>query len=96
MSMANRAAIDVETLSIDSGCSLEKKFTKFIYTNPWIIIIPKYQSSWLMSKLCMWSFDLRHWKNHFMWFLNTQTHVKKITKLTNLNIKSLIKEYIGK
>ena len=31
MSMADLVAIGVETLRIDSGCSLEKKFTQLIY-----------------------------------------------------------------
>ena len=34
MSMANHVAIDVETPRIDSGCSLEKEFTKLIPMNP--------------------------------------------------------------
>ena len=34
MSMTDLVAIDVETLRIDSGCSLEKKFIKLIYMNP--------------------------------------------------------------
>ena len=34
MSMADPIAIDVETLMIDSGCSLEKEFTELIYMNP--------------------------------------------------------------
>ena len=34
MSMADPVAISVETLRIDSGCSLEKKFTKLIRMNP--------------------------------------------------------------
>ena len=34
MSMADPLVIDVETLRIDSGCSLEKEFTKLIYMNP--------------------------------------------------------------
>ena len=33
MSMADPIAIDVETLTIDSGCSLEKEFTKLIRMN---------------------------------------------------------------
>ena len=33
MSMDNLVAIDVETPRIDSGCSLEKDFTKLIYMN---------------------------------------------------------------
>ena len=33
MSMANHVAISVETLRIDSGCSLEKGFTELIYIN---------------------------------------------------------------
>ena len=28
-------AIGVETLRIDSGCSLEKELTRLIRTNPW-------------------------------------------------------------
>ena len=31
MSMSDPIAIDVKTLRIDSGCSLEKYFTKLIY-----------------------------------------------------------------
>ena len=34
MSMADPIAIGVETLRIDSGCSLEKEFTKLIRMNP--------------------------------------------------------------
>ena len=34
MSMTDPTAISVETLKIDSGCSLEKEFTEFIYMNP--------------------------------------------------------------
>ena len=34
MSMADPIAIGVETLSIDSECSLEKEFTKLIRMNP--------------------------------------------------------------
>ena len=34
MSMDDPIAIDVETLRIDSGCSLEKEFTELIRTNP--------------------------------------------------------------
>ena len=34
MSMADPIAIDVETLRIDSGCSLEKDFTELIRMNP--------------------------------------------------------------
>ena len=34
MSMADPIAIGVETLRIDSGCSLEKKFTELIRGNP--------------------------------------------------------------
>ena len=34
MSMAYLVAIDVETLRIDSGCTLEKEFTKLIPMNP--------------------------------------------------------------
>ena len=34
MSMADFIAIGVETLKIDSGCSLEKEFTELICMNP--------------------------------------------------------------
>ena len=34
MSMADLIAIGVETLKIDSECSLEKEFTKLIRMNP--------------------------------------------------------------
>ena len=34
MSMVDPIAIGVETLKIDSGCSLEKEFTEFIRRNP--------------------------------------------------------------
>ena len=34
MSMTDPVAIGVETLMIDSGCSLEKEFTKLIHMNP--------------------------------------------------------------
>ena len=34
MSMADPIAIGVETLWIDSGCSLEKEFTELIRMNP--------------------------------------------------------------
>ena len=34
MKMADPIAINVETLRLYSGCSLEKEFTKLIYMNP--------------------------------------------------------------
>ena len=34
MSMVDPIAIDVETLRIDNGCSLEKEFIKLIHMNP--------------------------------------------------------------
>ena len=34
MSMADPIAINVETLRMDSGCSLEKEFTELIRMNP--------------------------------------------------------------
>ena len=34
MSMVDPIAISVETLRIDSGCSLEKEFTELIRVNP--------------------------------------------------------------
>ena len=65
MSMVNHVAIGVETLRIDSRHSLKKEFTELICLNQWNVIIPNYQSSWLMSWLCTWSFDLRH-QRHLM------------------------------
>ena len=41
--MVDPVAIDVETLRIDSGCSLEKEFTELIHMNPLMIIIPNCQ-----------------------------------------------------
>ena len=34
MSMVDHVAINVETLRIDSGCSLEKEFNELIHMNP--------------------------------------------------------------
>ena len=34
MSMADLVAIGVETLRIDSGCSLEREFTELVCMNP--------------------------------------------------------------
>ena len=34
MSMADLVVINVETLKIDSGCFLEKEFTKLTHMNP--------------------------------------------------------------
>ena len=34
MSMVDLVTIVVETLRIDSGCSLEKEFTELIFSNP--------------------------------------------------------------
>ena len=45
MSIVDHVAIGVETLRIDSGCSLEKEFTKLIRTNPLIVIISNCQLS---------------------------------------------------
>ena len=44
MSMIDFVAISVETLKIDTGCSLEKEFTKLIHMNPLMVFIPNYQS----------------------------------------------------
>ena len=38
MSMADHIAIGVETLRIDSGCSLEKEFTELICMNPEMVL----------------------------------------------------------
>ena len=38
MSMSDPIAIGVETLRIDSGCSLEKEFTELICMNPWMVL----------------------------------------------------------
>ena len=45
MSMVDLIAIDVKTLRIYSGCSLDKEFIELIYINLLMIIIPNYQSS---------------------------------------------------
>ena len=44
MSMVDLIAISEETPIIDSGCSLEKDFTKLIRMNPLMVIIPNFQS----------------------------------------------------
>ena len=38
MSIVDHVTIDVETLRIDSGCSLEKWFTELICMNPWMLL----------------------------------------------------------
>ena len=38
MSMSDPIAIGVETLMIDSGCSLEKEFTELICMNPRMVL----------------------------------------------------------
>ena len=38
MSMDDPIAIGVETLRIDSGCSLEKEFNELIRMNPWMVL----------------------------------------------------------
>ena len=38
MSMIDHIAISVETLRIDSGCSLEKEFTELIHMNPGMVL----------------------------------------------------------
>ena len=38
-SMFDHVAIGIETPMIDSGCFLEKEFTKLIYINPYDILI---------------------------------------------------------
>ena len=40
MTMIDTMAIGVETLRIDSECSLEKDFIELIHMNPWMVIIP--------------------------------------------------------
>ena len=42
--MIGPVAICVDTLRIDSWCSLEKEFTELIHMDPWMIIIPNCQS----------------------------------------------------
>ena len=37
-SKANLVAVDVETLTVDSGCSLKKEFTELIYMNPRMVL----------------------------------------------------------
>ena len=41
--MVNLVAIGVDTLRIDSGCSLEKELIELIHMNLLMIIIPNYQ-----------------------------------------------------
>ena len=60
MSMANHVALGVDTLRLDSGCSLEKEFIELISMNLLMIIIHNCQLGLFMSRLCVWSFDLRH------------------------------------
>ena len=60
MSIVDPVAIGVETLKIDSECSLEIEFTELIRMNPLILSLPNCQSGLFMPWLCMWSFDLRH------------------------------------
>ena len=38
MRMADPVAIDLEIVTLDSGCFLEKEFTKLIRMNPWMIL----------------------------------------------------------
>ena len=38
MSMVDLIVISVETLRIDSGCSLKKAFTKLIHMNPCMVL----------------------------------------------------------
>ena len=49
MSMVDPVAIIVETLRIDSGCSLEKELTELIHINLLMIIIPNCQLGLFMS-----------------------------------------------
>ena len=44
MSVADLVAISVETVRIDSGCSLETEFIKLICMNSLMVILPNYQS----------------------------------------------------
>ena len=64
-SMVDHVAIDVETLRINSGCSLEKEFIELIHINPLMIIIPNCQLGLFISRFYKWSFDLRH-QRHLM------------------------------
>ena len=59
MSMADPIAIGVETLRIDSRCSLEKEFIELIRMNPLMVLYLTVNQVDFMSWLCMWSFDLR-------------------------------------
>ena len=38
MSMVDPLAMGMETLRIDSGCSLEKEFTELIHMNLWMVL----------------------------------------------------------
>ena len=44
MSMVDPVDVNVDTLTIDSWCSLEKQFTELIHMNPSMVIIPTCQS----------------------------------------------------
>ena len=60
MIIANLVAISVETPRINNGCSLEKELTELISHESLNSIMLNYESYLFMSRLCMWSFDLRH------------------------------------
>ena len=94
MSKVDLIAIGVETLSIDSECSLDKEFTKLIRVNLGMVIISNCQSSWFMSLFCMWSFDLRH-QRHLMdkwscfdYDLRLLSHVISKTSYIGYDMKS--------
>ena len=70
MSMADPIAIGVETLRIDSGCSLEKEFIELICMNPWIVLyltINQVDSCHgCVCGLCTWDTDETKSHGHWM------------------------------
>ena len=94
MSMVDPVAIGLETLTIDSGCSLEKDFIELICMNPWMVIIPNCQSGLFMSWLCMWFFELRHQRQLvdgwlcFDYDLRIPNHMISKTSYVRYNMKS--------
>ena len=94
MSMTDLVDKGVETLNIDSGCPLEKEFTELIHMNSLMVIIPNCQSSWFMTHLCMWCFDLRHqihlmdgW-SYFDYDLQIRSHGISKTSYIRCDMKS--------
>ena len=58
MSILDPVVASVEMLKIDSGCYLEKEFTKMIHMNPYMVLLLIFN----YVDLChgMWSFNSRY------------------------------------